>query len=1190
MSLPPTTAYNQFDQQLAVCATLLEQHFAMYQPSTETAPRASQSPHSATVSSPTSASSYNSPSPHTPTLSPSLSTAATLPRVSPSSTTTTTGSGRAVGIGPSRPHAASPPLPHPSIGSTAFPLLPRLEDMDELPHCSDELHSLTAILNNPTHPQAELPPLPLNPPPLPWSDKELSLHALSADLGSLHAQLQKFEANHGSGTFITLSEDDPTAEERRAAEQLRVCLTAVPARFFRDEVDCIEEAFAFIRDGGDEAGLLLEESRRMNGRTDSKPSSPVPSLPTSPAAARGASLYDPKTLMYTRGPPVQQPAAIVKAASAPVATSSTAPSTPAPYPPPPPMSTAASPVPAPARSFLSYIASAFSSTPVSAFQVPTPSSASNFLSSRRFASLSLSPDEEHRAAQLNASLSSYLDTLELTLTSQIQLRSASFFSSLFTINALNSDITATVAHIAAIRQHIDTTQHKLTSSGLTLLRKLIRRQRSAEVMTIVDRLLVLRRGVSRCRQLLDAGEYASVLVLMHKLRLNMWDDRMKAVKLMEGMDGELAKVREDMKQTLITAFIRLVLESRLDDDECDIDDEKERTAMESAAAAGEERKSDGDRAETEASKSKAERVVDRELREEEQENLFLLSQCLYHLDATAAAMERYSEQLLATIQARVRRYLRKAAGLSEEEVDGGDRVQLHVIVHGSQSSSPTISIASSVASSPASHSTNPFDDDSTELAPAVSTPLAMPSPTAPSAAAASPVKERLFSQALSAILPTARVAHASPVVSPRFPTAQSATAPAAEAATASLNPFASAVASPAAPAIAPSPPSPSELDSALTPYLSGLSPADYCDFLRGLFRLVLDGLHRVLNVRSVVVAAVVSIPTQLFLTARDITPQYTDDSPPPALSETSAAITVALSSLLTSCTDWSHKECARILLVRPAEQQLPALSSLLSVLTSFVSESESLTHSPISAVRSCMSSLSSSYLNAFHSFHVSSLNAALGKEQWSRVEVPREFQAMVDSKYAKKVATIHDAQPYAAAASSPSPPPTVAAPSPSSAEASAAAPSPTSAPNGHHRSESVFAARVFFVESVAVDGSSQFDKYPVVGSVLALLHSVSLYLDVASQLPTCAADVSERLHVLLSTFSSRVYALILGAGAQKSAGLTTITTTHLALCAQCIGFVLTQLPIISGLLPAPVSAPPASSTSLPRRRRYRWLR
>ena len=1148
---------------------------AMYQPSSSAVAvmRSSQSPHSATSSSPSSAIGTTTLSPHSPSPSPSLSTASTL---SPSSITTT-GSGRAVGIGPSRPHALSPPQPHPSIGSTAFPLLPRLEDMDELPHCSEELHSLTAILNNPTHPQAELTPLPLNPPPLPWSDKDLSLHSLSADLSTLHTQLQKFEANHGAGTFITLAEDDPSAEERRAAEQLRECLATVPARFFRDEVDCIEEAFAFIRDGTeDEAGLLLAESKRMNGRADSKPSSPVPSLPTSPPAGRGASQYDPKTLMYTRGPPLQQPAAAIKAAPAPTPAPTTAPSTPAPYPPPPPTS---SPTPAPSttRSFLSYITSAFSSTPAPAFQVPTLPANPNFLSSRRFASLSLSPDEEHRAAQLNASLSSYLDTLEVTLTSQIQLRSSSFFSSLFTINALNSDTTATIAHIASIREHIDTTQDKLTASGLTLLRRLIRRQRSAEVMAIVERLLVLRRGVARCRQLLDAGEYASVLVLMHKLRLSMWDDRMRSVKLIDGMDNELARVRADMKQTISNAFVRLVVEGKLEDDDNDSVNERERAAAEAGAAAGEERKVDGDTVEAASSKSKAESVVDRELREEEQEKLFLLSQCLYHLDATGAAMERYSEQLLAALQSRVLRYLRAAAGISEEEAD--DKTQLHVTVHGSQSSSPATSVASSASSSPVHHSTNPFD----ELCPtpSQSSPTASPSSiiTSPAPAApvtASPVKERLFSQALSAILPTARVANASHVGSPRFPTAPSVTAGATEPVPAPLNPSASFVSSTLA--TASSLPS-SDLNSALTRHLSGLSASAYCDFLRGLFRIVLDGLHRVLNVRSVVVAAVVSIPTQLFLTTRDITPQYTDDQPPATLAETSAAITATFSSLLVSCTDWSHKECARILLLRPAEQRLPALSSLLSLLTSFISESESLTHSPVSAVRSCMSSLSSSYLTSFHSFHVSSLTATLSKEQWTRVDVPREFQAMVDSKYARKVATIHDTQPYTAATPSPSssPPPTAAAVSLSSADAIASSSSPTAAPNGHHRAESVLGARVFFVESVAADGSSQFDKYPVVGSVLALLHSVSLYLDLASQLPMCAAEVSERLHLLLTTFSGRVYALILNAEAQKSAGLTTITTTQLALCAQCIGFVLTQLSVICGLLPPPAFTTPASS-------------
>ena len=1083
---------------------------------------------------PSPSSSTRTPSPSTGSVSSPLSSSLSRSSSSSSSSaslpvlfqTTTSGSGRTIGLGPSHPSTPSPSTqPHPTIGSTSFPLLPRLEDAVDPPAPTEDVHSLTAILNDPTQPSDSFAPLPLTIPPLPWSDRELGLSSLTSQLSSLSLSLSRFHCHHPDISPLGLprppSPATPDTDSRRAAEQLRHCLAVVPERFFAAAFDDIEEAFSFTRTAAEEAGeaddregggarggggegggaggeaaeaevgLHLEgeeekvESAEANG--GSHPSQPTV-LPTSPPVTRGVSQYDPKTQMYSRLPPLPSPAKAPPLPAKEALVASPAPST-----------------PSTGRSFLSYIAAALGGASAPTFTVPPlPLPSSSFLSSRRFASLSLSPAEERRAAQLLSSLSSYLDTLELTLTSQIQLRSASFFSSLLTINSLHADVSAVITQIDSIRAQLRLTSHRLTHTALSTLCTVQRRSRLLLTLAHVEEMALAARRAQRCRSLLEQGRWMAVLAVMHTTRVQLMGDRLKGVKAAEGMIRDLRRMLEEVDKGLRKEMAEVL-----------VDGVQEERGGESGSEGG--------------------GCAGRELREEEQEVVFELSQCLYHVHGLLPFIDHYREELLRTMKERTRQHLDALI------------VAAATPSHPSQPPSPALSLASSAhghaspGELPTSSPRSTFSSPSTSTS---ASPVSTPHPPAPP-------RERSFQQALSAILPTARPA-----------TAAASSPPTSSRALPALSSEAGTAVTPVAHPAGPLPPDLSP--SPLARYLSSLSPSAYLEVLCSLFELWLDPLGRVVSVRAVVVQAVASIPAQLFLNHARLSPNFLCDTPPPTLDVDTAAAAAAMSSLLLTAADWAHAECNRIVGLRPPEPHLPALASLISHLSTFISHTARLTGDRPSPLRAAMTAQASSYLSSFHALQSAALMEKLNKEQWSRVDVPREFQSMIDSRYERRVAAaVEQTQP-----------------SPAPSAASTPAGGAHAAPDGSAvKAESIVGARVFFVEgTTGAVGASVFDKFPIVPAVLCLLQAVSAYLDLASQLPSAALDISERLLQLLSAFNSKVHALILGAGALKSAGLKTITTTHLALCAQCIGFVLTQLPAIAVRLATPT--PASSSTSL----------
>ncbi|WPH03865.1 Hypothetical protein R9X50_00674800 [Acrodontium crateriforme] len=85
-------------------------------------------------------------------------------------------------------------------------------------------------------------------------------------------------------------------------------------------------------------------------------------------------------------------------------------------------------------------------------------------------------------------------------------------------------------------------------------------------------------------------------------------------------------------------------------------------------------------------------------------------------------------------------------------------------------------------------------------------------------------------------------------------------------------------------------------------------------------------------------------------------------------------------------------------------------------------------------------------------------------------------------------------------------------------------------------------------------------RYILVASASALLPTITTFLSLTPVLPSLTPAIATALLEVLRTFNSRSCQLILGAGATRSAGLKNITTKHLALASQGLGFVMALVP------------------------------
>ncbi|CAG9862352.1 unnamed protein product [Phyllotreta striolata] len=89
-------------------------------------------------------------------------------------------------------------------------------------------------------------------------------------------------------------------------------------------------------------------------------------------------------------------------------------------------------------------------------------------------------------------------------------------------------------------------------------------------------------------------------------------------------------------------------------------------------------------------------------------------------------------------------------------------------------------------------------------------------------------------------------------------------------------------------------------------------------------------------------------------------------------------------------------------------------------------------------------------------------------------------------------------------------------------------------------------------------------QYYTVGALLIFIRLVSEYCVCSYDLQLLAPMVAKNLTDLLKTFNSRSCQLVLGAGALRTAGLKTITSTNLVLASRSLQFLVWTIPLLKG--------------------------
>jgi vacuolar protein sorting-associated protein 54 len=215
-----------------------------------------------------------------------------------------------------------------------------------------------------------------------------------------------------------------------------------------------------------------------------------------------------------------------------------------------------------------------------------------------------------------------------------------------------------------------------------------------------------------------------------------------------------------------------------------------------------------------------------------------------------------------------------------------------------------------------------------------------------------------------------------------------------------------------------------------------------------------------------------------------------------------------IQEVLEALCEFVHGQIVHVLefkSVDNAKLTLPQFSQLYATCNSFVLATESLTgRKSCHVLRGCLMTQAKGFLSAFHAGQLRQLASSLEAERWSGVDVPGEYQVMVDRICDQK--------------------------------------------------ESVQTKLGLWEMAGVCVGASQ---YRVVGAVLQAIRCISDYLDCLQKLPLLAVDMTLLLKVLLGTFNSRAASLVLGAQAIHGvAHLKSISTKNLAVCYESVGLML----------------------------------
>ncbi|KAH6774916.1 VPS54 [Perilla frutescens var. hirtella] len=300
-------------------------------------------------------------------------------------------------------------------------------------------------------------------------------------------------------------------------------------------------------------------------------------------------------------------------------------------------------------------------------------------------------------------------------------------------------------------------------------------------------------------------------------------------------------------------------------------------------------------------------------------------------------------------------------------------------------------------------------------------------------------------------------------------------------------------------------------------------------------------------------------------------------------------------ALFAAC-DAAHGRWAKIVGIRSQIHPKLKLQEFLGVYNisqEFISSTEKIGGRLGYSIRGTLQSQAKSFIEFQHESRMSKMRALLDQENWAEIDVPDEFQSIVNSLCSSEsvIAGESGGAPDAALTSNevvsssdgpsmedagllnssqhieqPDSNGTYADNNPNTDSSRSSAPTENSnsdvSTSSHGNSASTkergkASLRMLYFRGVA---------YHMVNCGLYLVKMMSEYVDMNSYLPALSAEVVHRVAELLKLFNSRTAHLVLGANALQVSGLRSITARHLAMASQVISFTYAIIPEIRRIL------------------------
>lgn len=281
--------------------------------------------------------------------------------------------------------------------------------------------------------------------------------------------------------------------------------------------------------------------------------------------------------------------------------------------------------------------------------------------------------------------------------------------------------------------------------------------------------------------------------------------------------------------------------------------------------------------------------------------------------------------------------------------------------------------------------------------------------------------------------------------------------------------------------------------------------------------------------------------------------------------------------------DAAHGRWAKLLGVRALlhpKLRLLEFLSIYDITQEFIAATEKIGGRLGYSIRGTLQSQSKAFVDFQHESRMTKIKAVLDQETWVAVDVPEEFQAIVASLSSTQELPTNNEPVSINGSSSAVDSETLVTKHPlgqngtveSSAdyvrqETSLSLP----VPNPETGAEATSTGNTDVRKDEQARTTSQTLVYGGVGyhmvnCGLILFKMLSEYVDISRCLPALSSEVVHRVMEILKLFNTRTCQLVLGAGAMQVSGLKSITSKHLALASQIIGFIYVIIPEIRRVL------------------------